>query len=85
MVLYCVRAVKNIQNQMSQLYTLQDVAVNNGENGMPTWIVVRDIVYDCTNYLDDVSAYLIFILKTIMMIIFLLSNFMTFSILAVAN
>lgn len=62
---------------MSQLYTLQDVAVNNGENGMPTWIVVRDIVYDCTHYLDDVSAYLIFIQKTIMMTIFELSNFMT--------
>lgn len=40
---------------MSQLYTLNDVAQNTGENGMPCWIVVRDIVYDCTNYLDDVS------------------------------
>lgn len=41
---------------MSQLYTLDDVALNTGDNGMPCWIIVRDIVYDCTDYLDDVST-----------------------------
>lgn len=40
---------------MSQQYSLNEVAVNNGEDGKPVWIIIRDIVYDVTNYLDDVS------------------------------
>lgn len=38
-----------------QLYTLVEIKENNGQNGAPTWIVIRDIVYDVTTYLDDVS------------------------------
>lgn len=38
-----------------QLYKLSDVAVNNGIDGKPCWIIVKDSVYDVTNYLDDVS------------------------------
>lgn len=37
-------------------YSLVDVSVNNGINGQPTWIVIRDIVYDVTTYLDDVRT-----------------------------
>lgn len=39
---------------MAQLYSLNDVSVNNGKNGAKTWIVIRDSVYDVTDYLDDV-------------------------------
>lgn len=42
---------------MSQLYTLNDVRQRNGENGADTWIVIRDIVYDVTKYLDEVCVY----------------------------
>lgn len=33
-----------------------EVAANNGADGKPTWIVIRDIVYDVTNYMADVSS-----------------------------
>lgn len=39
-----------------QLYKLTDVAVNDGLDGKRCWIVIRDIVYDVTDYLDDVRA-----------------------------
>lgn len=35
-----------------------DVAVNTGENGKPVWIIIRDYVYDVTDYLDNVSESL---------------------------
>lgn len=41
---------------MSQLYTLNDVRQRNGKNGADTWIVIRDIVYDVTKYLDEVCV-----------------------------
>lgn len=37
------------------LYKLEEIRPNNGQNGAPTWIVLKDIVYDVTSYLDDVS------------------------------
>lgn len=40
---------------MSQQYSMVEVAANNGADGKPTWIVIRDIVYDVTNYMEDVS------------------------------
>lgn len=43
---------------MSQLYTLDDVKLNNGKNGGKTWIVIHDNVYDVTNFLKDVSFLL---------------------------
>lgn len=46
---------------MSTLYKLEDVARNDGKNGTRCWIVIRDIVYDVTDYLDQVS--LIFITR----------------------
>lgn len=39
---------------VTKFYTLSEVAENNFENGKPCWIVIRDSVYDVTNYLDDV-------------------------------
>lgn len=38
-----------------QLYTLEEIKKNNGKDGAPTWIVIRDIVYDVTTYLNEVS------------------------------
>lgn len=40
---------------MSQLYTLDEVKQHNGKNGAKTWIVIRDIVYDVTEFLNEVS------------------------------
>lgn len=37
-------------------YKLTDVAVNDGLDGKPCWIIIKDSVYDVTNYLDDVSS-----------------------------
>ncbi|XP_050075896.1 cytochrome b5-like [Anopheles maculipalpis] len=34
-------------------YTLAEVALRNGKAGNPTWIVIRDIVYDVTHYMED--------------------------------
>lgn len=39
---------------MSQLYTLDEVKIRNGKNGARTWIVIHDVVYDVTDYLNDV-------------------------------
>lgn len=40
---------------MSQLFSLADVSEYNGQNGKATWIIIRDVVYDVTSYMDDVS------------------------------
>ncbi|KFB45006.1 AGAP006060-PA-like protein [Anopheles sinensis] len=34
-------------------YTLAEVAMRNGKDGTPTWIVIRDNVYDVTGYMED--------------------------------
>ncbi|XP_058124257.1 cytochrome b5 [Anopheles ziemanni] len=34
-------------------YTLAEVAMHNGKGGTPTWIVIRDNVYDVTSYMED--------------------------------
>uniref|UniRef100_A0A182P0W3 Cytochrome b5 heme-binding domain-containing protein n=1 Tax=Anopheles epiroticus TaxID=199890 RepID=A0A182P0W3_9DIPT len=34
-------------------YTLAEVALRNGKAGSPTWIVIRDVVYDVTQYMED--------------------------------
>lgn len=41
--------------RMSILYSLADVVPNTGENGTRCWCVIRDIVYDFTDYLGEVS------------------------------
>lgn len=38
-----------------QLFKLSDVAVNDGTDGKPCWIIIRDSVYNVTNYLDEVT------------------------------
>lgn len=38
-----------------QQYTLRDVQMNNGKNGAPIWIIIKDVVYDVTNYLEEVN------------------------------
>lgn len=39
---------------MSQLFTLAEIKQYNGKNGAKTWVVIHDIVYDVTDYLQDV-------------------------------
>ncbi|KAL7293786.1 hypothetical protein TKK_0012848 [Trichogramma kaykai] len=34
-------------------YTKDQVAQNNGQNGARTWIIIRSVVYDVTDYLDE--------------------------------
>ncbi|XP_058464109.1 cytochrome b5 [Malaya genurostris] len=34
-------------------FTLQEVALRDGKNGNPTWIIIRDSVYDVTDYLNE--------------------------------
>uniref|UniRef100_A0A182RW11 Cytochrome b5 heme-binding domain-containing protein n=1 Tax=Anopheles funestus TaxID=62324 RepID=A0A182RW11_ANOFN len=34
-------------------YTLAEVALRNGKADNPTWIVIRDSVYDVTQYMED--------------------------------
>ncbi|XP_052859667.1 cytochrome b5-like [Anopheles cruzii] len=34
-------------------YTMADVALRDGKNGTRTWIVVSDIVYDVTDYMEN--------------------------------
>ncbi|XP_053688711.1 cytochrome b5-like [Sabethes cyaneus] len=34
-------------------FTRQEVALRNGKDGNPTWIIIRDMVYDVTEYLDE--------------------------------
>jgi predicted heme/steroid binding protein len=36
-------------------YTMAEVARNDGSNGSPVWLVLRDFVYDVTSYMDGVS------------------------------
>lgn len=50
-----IRIRRNCEN-MSQLYTLNDVRQRNGKDGADTWIVIKDVVYDVTTYLDQVNA-----------------------------
>ncbi|XP_058834962.1 cytochrome b5 [Topomyia yanbarensis] len=38
---------------VSRDFTLQEVALRDGKNGNPTWIIIRDGVYDVTDYLDE--------------------------------
>lgn len=45
------------QKKMSQFFTLNDVRERNGKNGADTWIVIKDIVYDVTKYLDQVCVF----------------------------
>ncbi|KAJ3658170.1 hypothetical protein Zmor_009927 [Zophobas morio] len=34
-------------------FSLEEVAKNDGKNGNKTWIIVKDNVYDVTDYVDD--------------------------------
>lgn len=43
------------QRKMSQQYSLKEVAQKDGTNDQPTWIVIKDIVYDVTNYMQHVG------------------------------
>ncbi|KAL1379307.1 hypothetical protein pipiens_014995 [Culex pipiens pipiens] len=34
-------------------FTRQEVALRDGKNGNPTWVIIRDMVYDVTPYLNE--------------------------------
>lgn len=36
-------------------YTLAEVAKNDGKNGTNVWMIIKNNVYDVTNYMDGVS------------------------------
>ncbi|KAJ2941111.1 hypothetical protein O0L34_g10346 [Tuta absoluta] len=36
-----------------QKYTRADVAGRNGRNGAPVWIIIKDVVYNVTPYLQE--------------------------------
>ncbi|XP_016966396.1 uncharacterized protein LOC108035329 [Drosophila biarmipes] len=38
---------------MSQLYELSEVAVQNGKNGKPCWLIIKGNVYDVTKFLSE--------------------------------
>lgn len=40
-------------------FTRQEVALRDGQNGNPTWVIIRDMVYDVTPYLNEVRYYFI--------------------------
>lgn len=42
-----------------KMFSLSEVAENNGKNGKPVWLIIKDNVYDVTGYLDDVSLIII--------------------------
>lgn len=44
------------EKKEKQYYTLEEVAKNNGKDTDKVWIIYKDKVYDCTDYLDDVSG-----------------------------
>ena len=36
------------------LYRLEDVTRNNGQNGTKVWVVIQNSVYDLTDYVKEV-------------------------------
>lgn len=38
-------------------FTRQEVALRDGKNGNPTWVIIRDMVYDVTPYLNEVRFF----------------------------
>lgn len=38
------------------VYTMDEVKKNNNKDGARTWIVIRGVVYDVTDYLDEVCG-----------------------------
>lgn len=38
-------------------FTRQEVALRDGKNGNPTWVIIRDMVYDVTAYLNEVRFF----------------------------
>ena len=35
-------------------YTVTEVAERNGKNGTEVWIIIKDVVYDVTKFLNEV-------------------------------
>ncbi|XP_055380081.1 cytochrome b5 [Condylostylus longicornis] len=35
-----------------QLYSMEEVALRNGKNGARTWLIIKNSVYDLTEFLD---------------------------------
>lgn len=48
------------EKKTMQYYTLEEIAKNNGKDTDRVWIIYKDSVYDCTDYLDDVSSTIFF-------------------------
>lgn len=37
----------------SKLYTLQEVALRDGKSSKESWVVVKDMIYDITNFMEE--------------------------------
>lgn len=46
----------------SVYYTLEEISKNNGKDGYNTWIIIKNGVYDVTDYLkkDEVGTCIIY-------------------------
>lgn len=42
---------------MSQEYSAGEVAQNNGRDGKPVWIIIKESVYDVTKFIKEVCQY----------------------------
>jgi cytochrome b involved in lipid metabolism len=40
-------------NDITKFYSLSEVALRDGKNHKETWIVIKDLVYNVTSYLEN--------------------------------
>lgn len=45
---------------MSQEYSVSEVAQNNGHDGKPVWIIIKESVYDMTEFIKEVRRPLMY-------------------------
>lgn len=41
-------------HRMTEVFTMDEVRLNNGKNGAHAWIAIKGVVYNVTDYLDEV-------------------------------
>lgn len=49
---------------MSQTYSMCEISENNGKSGKPVWIIVKNVVYDVTKLLKEVTTAKLFLCMT---------------------
>lgn len=51
----------SIQTEV-KYFSLEEIKLNNGVNGAACWIIYKNKVYNVTDYVDDVSSFIISLL-----------------------